>query len=209
MALSEARGLPVRVIRGAGGDPAHSPASGYRYDGLFSVERHWSEPSNDGPLIFRYELRQLEPGGAWEVATEGQPTGGGDVPPQGNPTPGRQASVVQRIVRNSAVTQYVKQLYDYTCQFCAVRLTVGAGAYAEGAHVRPVGGKHGGADGTDNVLCLCPNDHVLFDKGAVFVDEELNLRETTSGQVRALLNLRHAIEPANFAYHREFIAGLR
>lgn len=32
-------GLPVRVVRGAGGDPAFSPRNGYRYDGLYFVTR--------------------------------------------------------------------------------------------------------------------------------------------------------------------------
>src|SRR5262245_11113972 len=32
LALNHARGLPVRVIRGASGDPTFSPATGYRYD---------------------------------------------------------------------------------------------------------------------------------------------------------------------------------
>jgi hypothetical protein len=42
--------------------------------------------------------------------------------------------------RNSAVTQFVKERYNYTCQFCGVRLEVDAGAYAEGAHIRLLGG---------------------------------------------------------------------
>src|SRR4051812_34118725 len=33
-------GIPVRVVRGAGGDPKHSPAAGYRYDGLYYVESY-------------------------------------------------------------------------------------------------------------------------------------------------------------------------
>src|SRR5438309_933297 len=41
LAVSADRGLPVRVLRGAGGDPAYSPESGYRYDGLFYVEDYW------------------------------------------------------------------------------------------------------------------------------------------------------------------------
>jgi putative restriction endonuclease len=43
LAVSCDRGLPVRVVRGAGGDPTHSPASGYRYDGLFYIEMYWRE----------------------------------------------------------------------------------------------------------------------------------------------------------------------
>jgi putative restriction endonuclease len=40
LVTSQNRGLPVRVVRGAKGDPAYSPASGYRYDGLYRVADH-------------------------------------------------------------------------------------------------------------------------------------------------------------------------
>lgn len=46
------QGLPVGVVRGAGGDRAHSPATGYRYDGLFRVAGHWSETGRSGYRIF-------------------------------------------------------------------------------------------------------------------------------------------------------------
>lgn len=209
LVVSEAEGLPVRVIRGAKGDRAYSPAAGYRYDGLFSVVRHWVEPSVDGPLIFRYELEKLHRDGEWAHSIPGVRSGdnaeaAGSLP-AGNPVPDRQASVVQRLVRNSAVTQSVKALYNYTCQFCGVRLALAAGAYAEGAHIRPLGGVHRGADSTENVLCLCPNDHVLFDKGALFVDEHRNVVEVGSRTVRARLVTKHYVNDANFAYHRESI----
>src|SRR5215203_3410651 len=38
---SASEGLPVRVTRGAAGEPAFSPANGFRYDGLFRVEAAW------------------------------------------------------------------------------------------------------------------------------------------------------------------------
>lgn len=59
LVISEQNRLPVRVVRGAGGDPAHSPSSGYRYDGLYRVVRHWSETGRSGFKIWRYELEKL------------------------------------------------------------------------------------------------------------------------------------------------------
>ncbi|WP_314191271.1 YDG/SRA domain-containing protein [uncultured Arthrobacter sp.] len=209
LVLSEERGLPVRVIRGAGGDPVQSPASGYRYDGLFYVVRHWVEDSIDGPLIYRYELRKLNGQGSWTAPATDEPQDDAEgTPPQGNTEPKRQASVVQRLVRNSAVTQYVKERYNYTCQFCGIRLEVDAGAYAEGAHIRPLGGKHGGHDTPSNVLCLCPNDHVLFDKGGLYLNTEHEIVEKATGAVRASLNISHALDLDSIAYHREHIAGV-
>ncbi|WP_420867184.1 HNH endonuclease [Arthrobacter nitrophenolicus] len=95
-----------------------------------------------------------------------------------------------------------------TCQFCGIRLEVDAGAYAEGAHIRPLGGKHGGHDTTSNVLCLCPNDHVLFDKGGLYLDDELRILEKGTGAVRGKLKLSHAVDTANVSYHREHVAGV-
>lgn len=206
------RGLPVRVIRGSNGDKAHSPASGYRYDGLFAVTEHWVESSVDGPQIFRYLLEELDHQGPWTSTGQGasQP-GTPGAPPAGNSTPGTRPSVSQRIIRNTAVTQYVKELYDYTCQFCGIRLEVDAGAYAEGAHIRPLGGRHRGADQTTNVLCLCPNDHVLFDKGGLYVDGSQQVIVKSTGIVKTTLDLKpgHLIDVQNIDYHREHIAAIK
>jgi putative restriction endonuclease len=49
LARSQLDGLPVRVIRGAGGDPAYSPPFGFRYDGLFRVTNHWSKKRQHEP----------------------------------------------------------------------------------------------------------------------------------------------------------------
>jgi hypothetical protein len=58
LVISHDRGLPVRVVRGWKGNPTHSPDAGYRYDGLYSVARYWSEVGVDGYVIWRYELHQ-------------------------------------------------------------------------------------------------------------------------------------------------------
>ena len=56
----------------------------------------------------------------------------------GSDVPRRSTSIrVQRIVRDSAVTQKVKAMYDFTCQFCETKLLTPTGKYAEGAHIRP------------------------------------------------------------------------
>jgi SAD/SRA domain-containing protein len=56
---SEAESLPVRVTRGAAGDPAFPPTSGFRYDGLFRVEESWREPGRSGFYVCRYRLVRL------------------------------------------------------------------------------------------------------------------------------------------------------
>ena len=56
LALNHAQGLPVRVIRGANGDPTFSPATGYRFDGLFDVADYWQETGKSGFQIWRFRL---------------------------------------------------------------------------------------------------------------------------------------------------------
>jgi putative restriction endonuclease len=77
--------------------------------------------------------------------------------------PQRRETNVLRIVRDTTKARRIKELYDYTCQMCDTRLEGLAGPYAEAAHIRPLGAPHDGPDTPDNILCLCPNHHVLFD----------------------------------------------
>jgi putative restriction endonuclease len=72
--------------------------------------------------------------------------------------------------------------------------------YAEGAHIRPLGAPHNGPDVVENVLCLCPNDHVLFDHGAISITDDLHLIGR-SGYLRTAK--KHEIDPLHLKYHRE------
>jgi putative restriction endonuclease len=109
---------------------------------------------------------------------------------------------VQRIVRNTAVTEWVKELYDFTCQICDERLETPSGPYAEGAHVRPMGRPHNGPDSVTNVLCLCPNHHVLFDRGVIGIDPDGGIVDRMSGHRLGELMQRgaHELDPAHTRY---------
>jgi predicted restriction endonuclease len=65
------------------------------------------------------------------------------------------------------VERAIKRLYDNTCQICRTRLVTASGPYSEGAHIRPLGIPHNGPDTLENILCLCPNCHALFDGHAL------------------------------------------
>jgi putative restriction endonuclease len=191
LARSADLGRPVRVVRGSRGDPAYSPASGYRYDGLYRVESYWHERGKSGFRIWRFRLVRL---GVETV-----------VPPdQGEATPARVETTVQRIVRNTKVVQRVKELHSYRCQVCGVQILTPSGPYAEGAHIRALGSPHHGPDTEDNVLCLCPNHHVRFDTGALHLNDHLEIIETASGV--ALGDLRtvpgHRLNTEHIGYHR-------
>jgi putative restriction endonuclease len=193
MRVNEAEGLPVRVIRGWKGEAAFSPVEGFRYDGLYAVIRSWEEASLDGPRICRFQLVKTD-----EVTVS--PKGG--VAP--TPAP-RVASTVMRVVRDTMVAVGVKALYDYTCQVCERQLALpGRVAYAEGAHIRPLGLPHQGPDVPENVLCLCPNDHVRVDKGAIFLTDDLRVVDAETLEIVGRLRRHpsHQVDQAYVAYHR-------
>ncbi|GLH97723.1 YDG/SRA domain-containing protein [Phytohabitans aurantiacus] len=190
---SQLEGYPVRVIRGAQGDRAHSPAEGFRYDGLYRVADHWSQVGVHGFRIWRFRLVELE-------STDRPPP---DVEAAG--PAGRERAVIQRLIRSTPVANAAKRLNDYRCQVCGLRLETPTGPYAEAAHIRALGRPHDGPDRLSNILCLCPNHHVLFDTGAIVVDEDGIVRDTISGQEigKLRMDLGHAIDWTHLTYHRQ------
>jgi len=53
--------LPVRVIRGANRHSQFAPKAGYRYDGLYTVEKYWQDKGKSGHLIWCFQLKKLNP----------------------------------------------------------------------------------------------------------------------------------------------------
>ncbi len=180
-------GIPVRVLR--------RTRTGFRYDGLFVVDGYFRErPASDGFLRWRYTLSSLPTSPVLQLRDHDAPTM-------------RVEQTIQRIVRDTRVTRQVKQIHDFTCQVCSVCLPTPIAPYAEAAHIRPLGRPHDGRDVLSNVLCICPNDHVLFDFGAITVSPEtfaITGDRSVEGRT-LLLRPRHHIDPANLDYHREAI----
>jgi putative restriction endonuclease len=129
-----------------------------------------------------------------------------DAPPPPPGSPPRVQTTVQRVVRSTPVAQAVKRLHENCCQICGeiVRLRDGL-SYSEAAHIRPLGLPDEGPDVAGNVLCLCPNDHVRFDRGAIYVDETGVVIDAEAGEALGPLRLHgdHLIDPAQLEYHRE------
>jgi putative restriction endonuclease len=162
LGTSSLLGLPVRVIRGSGQHSEFAPSVGYRYDGLFRIERYWQEPGRDGFLVCRYRLIADPTMDSPATAEVGAPAK-------------RIAANIQRIVRDTELGRKVKLFHDYHCQVCSVRLECTGGPYAEPAHIRPLGRSHDGTDELATLLCLCPNHHVLFDNGGFEIANTLKL----------------------------------
>jgi putative restriction endonuclease len=196
LALSKQNGLPVRVIRGSNHDSPHSPPSGYSYDGLYAVEEFWHDVGRSGFRIWRFRLVKIPDG----VTT------GHEIREEiaGYAVPGHRYAGASRIVRDPARARKVKALYNNRCQMCGTRLACPAGPYSEAAHIRPLGIPHSGPDTEDNILCLCPNHHVLFDNGAVFIADDLSLNGDRGD--RLTVHKEHRIDRRHLAYHRDHLA---
>ncbi|MFD0401940.1 YDG/SRA domain-containing protein [Kitasatospora sp. NPDC127121] len=221
LATSAATGAPVRVVRGV----TTATRSFYRYDGLFRVEDLWSETSSGGFLVWRFRLVALSPAEqAAAVARVSDRVSDRVTAPVAAPVtdrvadrvtaptdedgreagPVRSATSVERVVRNTAIATHVKRAHDYTCQVCGVRMAVPGGAYAEAAHITPLGSPHNGSDTVDNVLCLCANHHVLFDFGMLIVNDDLTVVSRDDSSVLGWLRETpdHVVDRKRLAEHR-------
>lgn len=58
LSRSAENGHPVRVIRGYKLDSPYAPDQGYRYDGLYTVERHWFTTGLSGYGVFKFALKR-------------------------------------------------------------------------------------------------------------------------------------------------------
>lgn len=193
LAISKDNGYPIRVIRGAGLTSEYAPLEGYRYDGLYIIEDYWTEKENNF-TVYKFKLIKLP-----ETIVPPKK----DLPQLTEATTGEQASRKQfktyRILRDTAKSLEVKKLYDYHCQVCNVRLEGPRGPYVEAAHIKPLGNPHNGPDDQDNIICLCPNHHVLFDKYAFTIDDDLQL---INFEGRLMVNPAHKLNPEYLQYRR-------
>lgn len=225
---SQETGRPIRIVRGAKAKSRYSPDVGFRYDGLYRTVAHWERYPQDGFRRCMFHLIRLT---GEEAATftptanlaanrlapalvepeplldEGAELAIGppveiDLPP-GDEVPRRMARYVVRVVRDTAVAARVKRLYGQACQVCGDQLKTKNGPYVEGAHIRPLGKPHYGPDTMSNILCLCPNHHALFDKGGLYLDDDLRVFDADDSFVTDLrIHHKHDIDPDQVRYHR-------
>lgn len=191
--ISELHGLPVRVSRGPKHKTKYSPKEGYQYGGLYLVTGHFYEKGKDGFGICRYRLEKLSTIASDKLEFQESEEDGV------NEQPSRIPTTILRIVRDTKLSRAVKEMYDYTCQVCGLRIEFNGIGYAEAAHIRPLGKPHNGRDVLGNLLCLCPNHHVMFDKGHFTIDGNYQLVG-----VEGILNVKngHIIDRKNIEYHR-------
>lgn len=190
---SMSEGLPVRVIRGHTHKSNFSPPKGYTYGGLYSVVDAWQEQGKSGFKICRFRLVYCGNGSSRRSSEEIELDH--DIRERK-----RASTTILRMVRDSVIATDIKKLYKYKCQVCNEVLQTKNGFYAEGAHIKPIGKPHNGDDAIGNLLCLCPNHHVLFDHGTFSIGSNYDLIGDLFGSLNVHKN--HNIDEANLSYHR-------
>ena len=195
LAVNADRGVPVRVVRGYNLKSQYAPRTGFRYDGLYHVDEYWHEIGRSGYRIYRYRLVR---DGSFST-----PWSPDEI--EEAPTPSRVKSTVQRIVRNTKMAQQVKEIHSFACQICGEVLMTPTGPYSEGAHIKPLGKPHNGPDTIGNILCLCPNHHVLFDRGSIIIEEDLSIDSDSESHQCKYLRTKpeHQINHEYLNYRRE------
>ena len=184
-------GHPIRVIRGFKHfEPEYAPNSGYRYDGLYYLEDYWPDIGEDGYRIWRYKL-VLAPTSSLPAENS--------IQNETATTPRRRERVSNQIVRDPRIPEKLKQIYNFTCQVCGIRLNANGVPYAEGAHIKGLGNPHNGTDTTDNMIILCPNDHHLFDAYGFSINDDFSL---IGKEGSLIVDRRHLIQVENIRYHR-------
>ena len=117
---------------------------------------------------------------------------------------GSENPILPAFRRNVSSTKLLKQWYEDRCQMCREVLVLPAplNRYSEGAHIRARG--DGGPDTVENLLCLCPNCHVLFDFGARALTDDLRIIDTVTGTHLGQLNVHrwHRIDVRFIRHHR-------
>lgn len=92
--------------------------------------------------------------------------------------PGRIITYVSRIIRDTKLSRKVKEQYNWKCQICGNSILLpNSYKYAEGHHIRPLGGETQGPDTFDNIIILCPSHHTEFDYGSIAINPDSLLIE--------------------------------
>lgn len=192
--------LPVRVVRGS--QIEYGPENGYRFDGLYYVKSYHYVEGKEGFFLWRYVLVSEQ---NFEYL-ENQII---DSFPSDYEAPERKKRTSLTPLRDKAISDKVKKFYNRVCQVCNVPLKGNiTGNISIGAHIKPVGRPHNGPDVIENILCLCPNHHSLFDEYGFTINEQfelIGLVEKLPRNKDKILRVdkKHKINPEFLRYHNE------
>jgi putative restriction endonuclease len=188
--------LPIRVTRGH--QIKNGPTKGYRYDGLYYVNKFERVKGKSGYYICRFHLSSEKQIDILEKEIKA------NLKPDYKRAD-RAATTVSRIKRDVSLSENIKEIYGYKCQVCNVYLKTPYGAIAIGAHIKGLGKPHNGPDVIENMICLCPNHHEQFDDHGFYIDSETSEIKGLEGYdgKKITLNKKHNIEKSFLKYHLE------
>ena len=90
---------------------------------------------------------------------------------------------IKRIVRYTKIIKELKALHDNTCQICSSKIEIDKNKYySEGHHIKPLGNPHNGPYIKENIIIVCPNCHVKFDNGVIYISQ-LEINESRHHQI--------------------------
>ncbi len=124
--------------------------------------------------------------------------------------PERRTTRVERVIRNSALSRFLKMLYSHQCQICLFTfMLTNSRQYAETHHIKPLGKKHMGSDNQSNMIVLCPNHHAMMDFGALAIHPDdltvIGAAESSPGNRERLQLNSHQISRDSLEYHLDHI----
>ncbi|MEU7886369.1 YDG/SRA domain-containing protein [Microbispora bryophytorum] len=183
-------GMPVRVIRGAGGSEEFSPEAGYSYDGLYIVTNYWTKVGLDGYKILQFRLGKHK-----EIPDELSAS---------RPNYGRWDRVAEGIYADRVLASQLKRLYGYSCQICSTTLELPGGTrLAAAVYIKELQDPHRGPDTLANMLCLCLNHMELFRLGAIVIRDDLTVVDQASREEVGKLFVKHPVTLEYLKYHRD------
>ena len=193
LVLSSKYNLPVRVTRGH--QIPNGPDKGYRYDGLYYVNKFERIKGQSGYYICRFHLsseKEIE-----KLETELKPTLKSDYK-----RTERASATVNRLKRNVKLSEEIKKMYDFKCQVCNIYLKTPYGGIAIGAHIKGLGKPHNGPDVIENMICLCPNHHEQFDDYGFYIDPEtFEIKGLENFEGKITVSNKHKIDKDFLVYH--------
>jgi predicted restriction endonuclease len=120
-------------------------------------------------------------------------------------------TVVRRVrLRNTFLAAQIKRRDRDTCQVCRERLQLVNCTYAESHHIKPMGTPHNGPDVEGNILVVCLNHHVMFDRGALIIDPSSFVVSHVSNAMDPrplLLHSWHRLNRRYLEYHATIVSG--
>jgi pimeloyl-CoA synthetase len=121
--------------------------------------------------------------------------------------PNRTDVKFSRVYRNLSKATKLKMLYQYNCQICCSSIQINESEkYAESHHMQQLGHPHNGVDDWNNMIVVCPNHHIMFDKGAIAIHPEtLELYGFNKNRVVRISNIKTMFKTENHTIRKEYL----